>query len=135
MKLGRHPRNLHGQAGLWAAESVSISATHGHVHRGAAAHAHIGRSPGRCEGLASLVGEPVVGFSQGGAVSVEGEARAGTGGVVGRGQATQLAGVGPQMEGRRGTRGARQEMRVGGRNAIPRALEQCGRTCISYKRS
>lgn len=57
-------------------------------------------SPGRGEGLAGLAGEPVVGLGQGGAVSVEGEAGAGTGRVVSWGQATQLAGVGPQMEGR-----------------------------------
>lgn len=135
LELGGHPRNLHGQAGLWAAESVPISAAHGHVHWGATAHAHIGRSPGRGKGLAGLVGEPVVGLGQGCAVSVESEARASTGGVVSRGQATQLAGVGPQMEGRRGARGARQKMRVGGRDTTPRALEQCGRTRISYKRS
>lgn len=135
LKLGGHPRNLHGQAGLWAAERVPICAAHGHVCRGAAAHAHVGRSPGRGERLAGLVGEPAVGLGQRCAVPVEGEARAGTGGVVSRGQAAQLAGVGPQVEGRRGARGARQKMRVGGRNATPRALEQCGRTRISYKRS
>lgn len=123
LELRGHPRDLHGQAGLRAAEGVPISTTHGHVHGGSATHAHIGGSPGRGKGLAGLVGEPVVGLRQGCAVSVEGEARPGAGRVVSRGQTTQLAGVGPQVKGRRGARGARQKMRVGGRNAIPRTLE------------